>query len=387
MIPSFSVIIPTYNTENFIEQCIKSIANQNIDLPYEIICIDDCSTDHTVEQIGNLQKKYKNITLIQKKENSGVSESRNIGIEQAKGKYILFVDGDDFIMPNTFSVCYKMAEKYCLDLLCFNATGLTDKTCFSFIDENLLNELRKIENGCPEYLAYVTNIWLLCYRRDFLIKSNVKFSSKKVFEDWEFLWSLYSKTNRIKFVNQSLYVYRTEGNPNSLTHKVHKRTFKFQLLLDAYMDSIQEFKKDHKYSLYEYVCLQRGCEIFFHFFCKNRGPYRQFKDDMGCFSEFLHIPHPLMLEKVISDIDSSFERRILHAIYKNSICNRIILFSLLGSKAGENVRQCYESAIKISRPFKNFYKWILDLLILFRNASIACAKIFLNILNKLGVSP
>lgn len=381
--PLFSVIIPTYNVENYIGACIKSVANQSADVLYEIICIDDHSTDHTVAIISDMQKRYGSIRLFQKEKNSGVSSSRNIGIEQAKGEYILFLDGDDYIMPNTFAVCGNVMQRFDLDLLCFNATGVTEDSCFSFLNENTLHNLQKIENGYPEYLAYITNIWLLCYRRSFLVCSGVRFSDKRIFEDWEFLWNLYPKAHKIKFIRKALYVYRTMANPKSLTKQFDQGNHEFDLLVKAYVDSIKVMKQEKKYSQYEYSCLQRACEIFYHFFLKNISSYRNLKEKMCAFSEFLHIPHPIVMNKVISDTYSGFDYRIMTAIYRNSISDRILIFCLHGARAGTNVWNCRQAAIGVATPFKAVKTWFGSIFAFTTNVFKAVSKVCFNLCRKI----
>jgi len=103
--PLFSVIIPIYNTELFLERCIKSILDQKHSKT-EIILIDDCSTDRSLK-ICNFFKKNPLVKIIIHKKNLGVSISRNDGIIAAKGKYILFLDSDDLLYPG----CLKNLEK------------------------------------------------------------------------------------------------------------------------------------------------------------------------------------------------------------------------------------------------------------------------------------
>ena len=90
-----SVIIPVYNLENYIKECIESILEQTYQ-NFQIILVDDCSLDNSVAVIEELQKKDARIQLIRLKENRGAGYARNVGMDNAKGKYLLFLDGDDF---------------------------------------------------------------------------------------------------------------------------------------------------------------------------------------------------------------------------------------------------------------------------------------------------
>ena len=92
-----SIIVPAYNVERYIDKCVDSLEEQNID-DYEIIIINDCSTDNTINVIKRRAKC--NIRIINKEINTGLSDTRNIGIESANGEYIMFVDSDDYIETN-----------------------------------------------------------------------------------------------------------------------------------------------------------------------------------------------------------------------------------------------------------------------------------------------
>ena len=126
-----SVIVPVYNVEKYIKRCIESIINQTYK-NIEIIIIDDCSNDNSAS-ICDSYKNKENITVIHNNKNKGVSYSRNRGIETASGQYLLFVDGDDYIISNLVEKCIKK--------LCFeneNENNPVDTVCFGFqmVDEN-----------------------------------------------------------------------------------------------------------------------------------------------------------------------------------------------------------------------------------------------------------
>ena len=94
--PLFSIIIPLYNCEKFIEICLLSVLNQNFN-NYEIIIINDCSKDRSLKICTKYKKKYPKIKIINQKTNKGVSSSRNLGIKSSNGEYIIFLDSDDYL--------------------------------------------------------------------------------------------------------------------------------------------------------------------------------------------------------------------------------------------------------------------------------------------------
>ena len=114
-----SIIVPVYNVENWLSRCASSLINQDLDKSeYEIIFVNDGSTDDSFEIAKKYSESYDNIILISQ-ENKGLSAARNAGINKANGKYIWFVDSDDWIEPNIAGQLLKEAEDCGLDVLCF----------------------------------------------------------------------------------------------------------------------------------------------------------------------------------------------------------------------------------------------------------------------------
>ena len=114
-----SVIIPVYNTKEYLKECIDSILNQTIDL-FEVIIVDDGSTDGSLELINQYAESHSNIRVISQK-NCGLGAARNIGLKISKGEYIYFIDSDDILEKNALEYCYNLASKNKLDMLTFEA--------------------------------------------------------------------------------------------------------------------------------------------------------------------------------------------------------------------------------------------------------------------------
>ena len=122
----FSLIIPAYNAEKYISNCIQSILSQNFSKKkYEIIIINDASKDKTQRICNKFKKKNKFIKVLNNKKNLGVSSSRNLGVKSASGKYVIFVDSDDSIKKNSLKNLNKILSKDEVDLLI--ALNLTKK--------------------------------------------------------------------------------------------------------------------------------------------------------------------------------------------------------------------------------------------------------------------
>ena len=117
--PLLSVVIPVFNVEKYLPECLDSVLNQKYE-NIEIIAIDDGSTDNSLNILKKYAKENSNITVLSQ-ENSGPSVARNKGVKYAKGKYVHFLDADDFILPETYSSLIKMMMDNELDLIQFSA--------------------------------------------------------------------------------------------------------------------------------------------------------------------------------------------------------------------------------------------------------------------------
>ena len=113
-----SVIIPVYNVEDYLKECLDSVLSQTLK-DIEVICVDDCSTDDSLKILQEYANNDDRIKIIKNEKNSGQGFSRNEGIKKATGEYIGFVDSDDFIDLNLFEISFKKAKKLDLDVLLF----------------------------------------------------------------------------------------------------------------------------------------------------------------------------------------------------------------------------------------------------------------------------
>ena len=119
-----SIIVPIYNVEKYIEECIRSLYSQDIPLEeYEVICVDDCSPDQSASIVERLQKEYPTLKLIRHKRNKKLGGARNTGIKVADGKYIMFVDSDDMLKPDCLKQLINEMETGHDDFIHFNDPG------------------------------------------------------------------------------------------------------------------------------------------------------------------------------------------------------------------------------------------------------------------------
>lgn len=220
----FSFILPCYNVSRYAVDCLDSIYAQDLpETEFEVICVNDCSTDDTREVILSYAARHSNLTLIDHTENLTAGGARNTGIKAAKGEYIWFVDPDDAIKPNCLQELYAKALETDVDVLFFN---------YDDADENL-NVRRNDQtypdsdvcNGQEFVLRYFKNkfptfgiIWRAIYRAGFLRDTGIQYPIMRMAEDMVFLWKVMLRAGRVCSVSSAYYTYRS--NPFSITkHK------------------------------------------------------------------------------------------------------------------------------------------------------------------------
>lgn len=203
--PNFivSIVIPMYNSENFIEECIESILSQTLDKNFiEIICIDDGSTDNTIS-ICNKYKNINNNIFIITIPHKGVSHARNQGILFAHGKYIAFLDSDDTITPHTLKNLIKYFDDHYLetDIITYDTLYLTNKT----LSESSRNKLVKKN----EIINLSSFIYLAQSRINILVKNNKEIlfdETMTQYEDQQYLIDLCIKKGTIGYCKKAEYI-------------------------------------------------------------------------------------------------------------------------------------------------------------------------------------
>ena len=230
-----SIIIPVYNTKNYLPQCLDSIlsqTNNNI----EIICVNDGTTDSSLEILKKYQNQNENIQIINQK-NKGAGAARNKGLACAKGKYVLFIDSDDWINQNLINTILDYTQTTNCDIFCFNGALFDNKkqkfNGETFFHPNNINPVLQKYSLCSHkdfsHIFY-NNLSSVnkAYKREFLLKNNIRFPENIHFEDWIFHHETLFKTEKIAVIKEPLYYYRI-GQPNSFVTKMKKNRSIFDL--------------------------------------------------------------------------------------------------------------------------------------------------------------
>lgn len=210
-----SIIVPVYNGQDFINRCLNSLINQTYS-NVEIIVINDGSTDNSLD----LLKKYNDKIILINKENSGVSDSRNLGLEKASGDYIMFCDIDDWYEKVTVEKAVCEIENY--DLLKYRETRVFSDGSSIKRKENLasmLYEKEEIDIVIRRLfdLSWATHIYCFIYKTEIIKKNNIRFNSKiRYGEDANFILQYLLKVKNVKVIDEYLYNYYE--NSNSVTN-------------------------------------------------------------------------------------------------------------------------------------------------------------------------
>lgn len=212
---SLSFIVPVYNVEKYILDCLKSIAFQTCN-EYEIVIINDGSTDNSQLIIENYIRDMRNVQLINKK-NEGISIARNVGLQKAKGEYVCFIDSDDFYKIDFSQNFLDICHKYDLDMI-RGTYGIYDDESKQYLSHDIpkMTYINKILKG-KDFLKYAINEhsnevvpWLGFYKREFLLKNNIFFPRYISYEEDHlfFLKALLSEECRVYQTNVEFYAYR-----------------------------------------------------------------------------------------------------------------------------------------------------------------------------------
>lgn len=232
-----SIIIPIYNVEQYIEQCLVSILNKTYkDL--EIILVNDGSKDNSMKII----KKYlsdKRIKVINKK-NGGLSSARNVGLKIATGEYIAFVDSDDWIRIDKLVELYNIIQNEKLDLIIGNGEYYPSK---EKIQKNIYIGIKTGIEIFEEMLRkkdYLETVWKCIYSKKFLQENNIKFIEGLLHEDIPFMFECLIKAKRIKYENINFYIYRRrEGSITTTknTKKLFHVLYGIERILEVYKEN------------------------------------------------------------------------------------------------------------------------------------------------------
>lgn len=280
----FSVVIPAYNAEAFIEDCVTSVCEQLFDSNrYEVIVVDDGSTDATAQKVRLLQEKYYNLKLICQ-ENGRQGKARNTGVRSSVGRYILFLDSDDmWLSQNVFSHLYQVITECSPDYI-FTKGYTSIPFDYSASGRNVIEPSeREIIDAdlCIASNDFSFSCWNYVYKREIFDALGVTFAENCFFEDLDFcVKSLFAMGVKARVAKMSFPYYGYRENPTSTTRKTSVQVWLGNLAaIDRILDFLSEKKDVRSNALH--VSMQR---------CKSdllRKPFVMYKDWLSlddCFT-------------------------------------------------------------------------------------------------------
>lgn len=248
-----SVVIPVYDVEEYLSECLNSVINQSLK-DIEIICINDGSNDGSLDILKKYSRIDDRIKVINQ-ENKGLGATRNVGIDNAHGKYIFFLDSDDYIEVTALQQLYDICEMKKLDFIICQVKNYDEKTGTYFnteyYDMPILAETVKDNvfnyEDVKEIISKINVVaWNKFFNLNFIKSINARFSENLIFEDNIFFWTVLFNAKRIYFYQKYLYFYRhrelsitSSGNENLMdTIEIHNQIF-------------DTFKVNNKFEMHE----------------------------------------------------------------------------------------------------------------------------------------
>ncbi len=249
-----SVVVPVYNVEDYLSKCLDSILSQTFQ-NIEVICVNDGSTDGSLNILEHYQKFDDRIKIVNKN-NGGLSSARNAGFECAVGEYVMFVDSDDCISSVAVEKLYESAKEYMADVVVFDYiegdNGYNKcqyKTMPNYKDKYKAQIFNAITLPDDSYKYFAVTAWTKLYRTKFMKDNNIKFCEGLYYEDVPFWAKVFCSAKNIIYLPEPFYFYN-QGNADSIMRKNDERFFD---VFRVYQLVFETFKKNNLYEKYKHT--------------------------------------------------------------------------------------------------------------------------------------
>lgn len=301
--PKISIILPVYNVEKYISQCIESILSQTLS-DIEIICIDDCSTDNSSRIILDYADKDSRIKIFLQSKNKGQGVTRNIGLKLAQGEYTMFIDPDDWIEQDTCEIAYNQIKKNNNDFVIFNynkvsETGTIIKTGdyrIRYFEDAINSSNIKLSLQNKPFMKNMLSC-VQIYNTSFLKENNITFANLRLGEDVPFLVKAMTLADSISIIQKPLYNYRIYENSTSFKCDL------FQNIIDARklaLDIILDRNSEIFTKSYVIYCI-RTLLLWYKRFKHNKKIKSRFYKEIHKF--FITLSQVYDIEKIRDEID------------------------------------------------------------------------------------
>ena len=248
MISKISIIIPVYNVEQYIEECLQSVANQTMREGIECIIVDDCGSDNSVAIAKRFVDGYKGdirFTFIQREKNGGLSAARNTGIEAATGEYIYFLDSDDLIVPECIKTLYSIAIANNADVV---------QAAYITVSQHLENAMSIKHPAFTDDRKYIKRTFLdydrnpvmaqnRLIRRHLITDNALWFKEGIIHEDNYWTFFLAKHVRRMAFCPEKLYFYRETPGSITKSKNTEKEVLAFKTMVRDFTANIDDFER------------------------------------------------------------------------------------------------------------------------------------------------
>lgn len=321
-----SVIIPVYNVEDYLHVCLNSVLKQTYQ-NFEIICIEDASTDSSLEILEYFAQKDSRIKILRNDSNQGPGYSRNKGLDVAQGEYISFLDGDDWFGLDAFEILIKKIEEDNLDVLLFkNIVYYDEPREFGFEEYYDMEFMNKFEDQVFNHwnldktkLFDISNApWNKFYSKSFLDDKNIRFPNENlIHEDNPFFYKVITSADKISIIDK--YLHNRRRRQDSIMTLTNERLFDNIDIAYTILDLFFEDKE-----LYEYYKKEVLTYIFAVIF---KGKYNKIDDELKeKFFKKVQEAFEVYIEKygLYKDIKENVDAKILDFFKFDDIVNEIL---------------------------------------------------------------
>lgn len=320
-----TIVLPVYNSELYLEKCLDSIINQTY-RDFEVICVDDGSTDSSYKILSRYSAVDKRITIIESQHNNA-GKARNIGMSVARGEYIIFLDSDDYFDENLLDLMVETIRKNSSDIVVCGSVGVDNNTGNNIwmggsLNMNLIPQAktfsaRDIGNTLFQFVAGWP--WDKIYRLTFLKENNIKFQEQQVANDASFVYKAFLRASKISIADKCLVIHRLNVN-GSIENKKNKY---WKCAVDMLEDLYNYLVSEDSFHYYE--------NSYINFLAYYLVWYACTIDDRAEISSLLclskdHLLNNLNLDKNIKLIKDTFLQESIN-IFRNGTVDDFLLFS------------------------------------------------------------
>lgn len=257
--PKITVIVPVYDTEAYIEKCLRSIMGQTFK-PIEILCVDDCSPDNSISILEKLAEEDKRIRIIRHKTNTGLGGARNTGLREARGDWIASVDSDDYIDPGMMEALYLGTEGGHFDVVVCGFESVSPEGEVLSTHHQTVKNLNPIPDNTNPFTISNPSFWNKLWRKSLYLENGIFFPHHIYYQDSATTPRIYSKAKSVNFIGGVYYKYliRLDSVTNKVSDKHLMDKFRELDVVKSYFietgqyDTYAPFIRDRIYRSFKY---------------------------------------------------------------------------------------------------------------------------------------